>query len=54
MFAIEPNEAWTGFASRTVGDWLTVLAACQPQAERDSVAGAVRRTLALAVLRAPC
>ncbi len=48
---VEPNGAWAGFASTTVNDWLTVLATCQPPAERDSAEGAVRRTLALAVLR---
>jgi hypothetical protein len=42
---------WGGFAAATVNDWLTVLAAHQPPAERDSVDGAARRTLALAVLR---
>lgn len=48
---VEPEGAWAGFARATVDDWLAVLAACQPQPERDSEAGAVRRTLALAVLR---
>ncbi|MEU5076032.1 hypothetical protein [Streptomyces asoensis] len=32
-------------------DWLDVLAACRPRPERDGPEGAVRRTLALAVLR---
>ncbi|QSE81361.1 TetR/AcrR family transcriptional regulator [Rhodococcus koreensis] len=48
---VEPDGAWTGFARSTVDDWLAVLASCQPQPERDSEAGAVRRTAALAVLR---
>ncbi|WP_316743697.1 TetR/AcrR family transcriptional regulator [Streptomyces sp. MK7] len=48
---VEPGGAWAGFARATVDDWLAVLAACQPLPERDSETGAVRRTLALAVLR---
>ncbi|MFC9058951.1 TetR/AcrR family transcriptional regulator [Streptomyces sp. NPDC057074] len=48
---VEPEGAWSGFARATVRDWLDVLAACQPQPERDSEDGATRRTLALAVLR---
>ena len=48
---VEPDGAWAGFARATVEDWLDVLAACQPPSERDSEAGATRRTLALAVLR---
>ncbi|MER6983460.1 TetR family transcriptional regulator, partial [Streptomyces carpinensis] len=48
---VEPEGAWAGFARATVDDWLAVLAACQPQPERDGEAGAARRTLALAVLR---
>jgi AcrR family transcriptional regulator len=48
---VEPDGAWAGFARATVDDWLTVLAACQPDEERDSPEGAVRRTLALTVLR---
>ncbi|MGV9346279.1 TetR/AcrR family transcriptional regulator [Streptomyces spiralis] len=48
---VEPDGAWAGFARATVDDWLAVLAACQPRPERDSETGAVRRTLALAVLR---
>ncbi|MFF0793403.1 TetR/AcrR family transcriptional regulator [Streptomyces spiralis] len=48
---VEPDGAWAGFARATVDDWLAVLAACQPRSERDSETGAVRRTLALAVLR---
>ncbi|NES16500.1 MULTISPECIES: TetR/AcrR family transcriptional regulator [Micromonospora] len=48
---VEPDGAWAGFARATVHDWLAVLAACQPQPERDSQEGATRRTLALAVLR---
>ncbi|MFK4540657.1 AcrR family transcriptional regulator [Streptomyces tendae] len=46
-----PDGAWTGFARATVDDWLGVLAGFQTPSERDSQAGAVRRTLALAVLR---
>lgn len=48
---VEPDGAWAGFARATVDDWLALLAACQPPDERDSAAGADRRTLALAVLR---
>ncbi|MFH8221954.1 TetR/AcrR family transcriptional regulator [Streptomyces sp. NPDC018057] len=48
---VEPDGPWAGFARATVEDWLTVLAACQPPAERDTGPGATRRTLALAVLR---
>lgn len=48
---VEPDGAWAGFARATVNDWLSVLAACQPQPERNSEEGVTRRTLALAVLR---
>ncbi|GAB2786181.1 TetR family transcriptional regulator [Streptomyces daliensis] len=48
---VQPDGAWAGFARATVEDWLGVLAGCQPPSERDSEDGAVRRTLALAVLR---
>jgi AcrR family transcriptional regulator len=48
---VEPDGAWAGFARATVHDWLAVLAACQPEPERDSEHGVARRTLALAVLR---
>ncbi|MFJ8108277.1 TetR family transcriptional regulator [Streptomyces sp. NPDC096132] len=48
---VEPDGPWAGFARTTVDDWLDVLAACQPQSERDGEDGAVRRTLTLAVLR---
>jgi len=48
---VEPDGAWAGFAESTVNDWLAVLAECQPTRERRSAKGAIRRTLALAVLR---
>lgn len=48
---VEPDGVWGGFAAATVRDWLDILAACQPDQERDSADGAARRTLALAVLR---
>ncbi|GJF33472.1 TetR family transcriptional regulator [Kitasatospora sp. NE20-6] len=48
---VEPAGPWAGFATSTVNDWLDVLAGCQPQPERDSEDGAVRRTMTLAVLR---
>jgi AcrR family transcriptional regulator len=47
----DPSGPWAGFARATVEDWLTVLSAAQPPAERDSTAGRARRTLVLAVLR---
>nr|WP_127891916.1 TetR family transcriptional regulator [Streptomyces sp. S10(2018)] len=46
-----PDGAWAGFARATVDDWLGVLAGFQTPCERDGEDGAVRRTLALAVLR---
>ncbi|MCX5232389.1 helix-turn-helix domain-containing protein [Streptomyces sp. NPDC006553] len=48
---VQPDGAWAGFARATVEDWLRVLAALQPPSERDSEVGAIRRTLALALLR---
>ena len=48
---VEPDGAWAGFAAATVHDWLAVLAAHQPEPERSSEAGMVRRTAVLAVLR---
>lgn len=48
---VEPDGAWAGFAKATVDDWLDVLAACQPRAERDGEHGVLRRTLTLAILR---
>lgn len=48
---VQPDGPWAGFARATVEDWLGALAGFQPPSERDSAAGATRRTLALAVLR---
>jgi AcrR family transcriptional regulator len=48
---IEPDGPWAGFARTTVSDWLDLLAAAQPPAERRTAAGAARRTLVLAILR---
>ncbi|MEV5514238.1 TetR/AcrR family transcriptional regulator [Streptomyces flaveolus] len=48
---VEPDGPWAGFARSTVDDWLGVLAACQPQPERDGEDGVIRRTMTLAVLR---
>jgi AcrR family transcriptional regulator len=48
---IEPGGAWAGFAASTVRDWLGLLASYQPVPERDSAAGAARRTAVLAALR---
>ncbi|MFE5338700.1 TetR/AcrR family transcriptional regulator [Isoptericola sp. NPDC056578] len=42
---------WHGFARGTVDDWLALLAAHQPAGERESEAGARRRTAILALLR---
>ena len=47
----EPDGPWAEFASQTVADWLAVLAAAQPAAQRDTPAAVAQRTLALAVLR---
>jgi AcrR family transcriptional regulator len=48
---VEPEGPWSAFARETVADWLAVLAAAQPPADRDTQIGEARRTLALAVLR---
>jgi len=48
---VEPGGPWSGFASQSVADWLTVLAAAQPTAGTDDNESAAERTLALAVLR---
>ena len=48
---VEPDGPWAGFSRQTVEDWLEVLAAVQPEDERNSEAGLARRTLALAVMR---
>ncbi|MFE0651137.1 TetR family transcriptional regulator [Streptomyces sp. NPDC059534] len=48
---VEPDGPWAGFGRATVEDWLDVLAACQPEPERDVPDGVLRRTAALAVLR---
>jgi AcrR family transcriptional regulator len=48
---IEPDGPWRGFAEATVRDWLDLLAAAQPEAERDTAAAETERTLVLAVLR---
>jgi hypothetical protein len=48
---VDPDGAWSQFARTTVQDWLAVLAAAQPVAERDTEAGLAERTLMLAVLR---
>lgn len=48
---IDPDGPWAGFARATVEDWLAVLTAAQPPAERDTPAGRAHRTLVLAVLR---
>jgi AcrR family transcriptional regulator len=48
---VDPVGPWSGFARRTVTDWLDVFAAAQPAAVRQSDGGAAERTLLLAVLR---
>jgi len=48
---VEPDGPWAGFANATVDDWLALLAAAQPPAERATASGEVQRTLVLAVLR---
>ncbi len=47
----DPDGPWGDFAQDTVGDWLALLAAAQPAAERRTAAGRHRRTAVLAVLR---
>jgi AcrR family transcriptional regulator len=42
---------WTGFAERTVEDWLELLAAAQPAAQSRTAEAETERTLVLAVLR---
>jgi AcrR family transcriptional regulator len=42
---------WQGFARDTVADWLELLAARQPPADRGSAEAEAERTLLLAVLR---
>ena len=48
---VDPDGPWAGFAGATVEDWLSVLAAAQPPAHRDTAAGLAEPTLVLAVLR---
>jgi AcrR family transcriptional regulator len=48
---IEPDGPWGAFARETVEDWLRLLAAAQPAADRETEAGIAQRTLVLAVLR---
>jgi AcrR family transcriptional regulator len=48
---VEPGGPWADFARRTVDDWLEVLSAAQPAAERHTAAGEAQRTAVLAVLR---
>ncbi|AGL20640.1 TetR/AcrR family transcriptional regulator [Actinoplanes sp. N902-109] len=47
----DPQGPWRDFAGDTVRDWLGLLAAAQPPAERSTAAGQARRSLALAALR---
>jgi AcrR family transcriptional regulator len=48
---VAPDGPWADFARSTVQDWLELLAAAQPAAERRTTRGGVRRTGVLAVLR---
>ncbi len=48
---VAPGGPCADFARKTVDDWLELLAARQPPAQRRSRAGATERALALAVLR---
>jgi AcrR family transcriptional regulator len=48
---IDAEGPWVDFARASVTDWLELLAAAQPRAERGGRAGAARRTAVLAVLR---
>jgi AcrR family transcriptional regulator len=48
---VEPEGPWARFAAATVEDWLALLSAAQPAAERESRTGEARRTLVLALLR---
>ncbi|MGH3665275.1 MAG: TetR family transcriptional regulator [Egibacteraceae bacterium] len=48
---VDPEGPWADFARATVQDWLAVLAAAQPAADRDTTAARTQRTLVLAVLR---
>lgn len=47
----DPAGPWATFARDTVTDWLTMLAASQPPAHRDTPAAIAERTLALSTLR---
>lgn len=48
---IDDAGPWTGFARRTVDDWLAVLARAQTPAHRRTAAGRAERTAVLALLR---
>jgi AcrR family transcriptional regulator len=48
---VAPDGPWADFAGSTVEDWLELLAAAQPAAERRTTRGRARRTGVLAVLR---
>ena len=48
---VDLDGPWTGFARSTVENWLELLAAAQPAAQRHTGAGLARRSAVLAVLR---
>jgi AcrR family transcriptional regulator len=48
---VDPHGPWSGFAEATVRDWLGVLAAAQPPAERHTADAEAQRTAVLALLR---
>jgi AcrR family transcriptional regulator len=47
----DPDGPWTGFASRTVSDWLRLLAPSPAPVRQDTDEESVEKTLVLAVLR---
>jgi AcrR family transcriptional regulator len=48
---VEPYGAWSGFATATVNDWLSLLAEAQTPELRTTRDGEAQRTLSLAILR---
>jgi AcrR family transcriptional regulator len=48
---VDPAGPWSGFAARTVQDWLGLLASRQPPRWRRTAAAAAERTAVLALLR---
>jgi AcrR family transcriptional regulator len=48
---VDPAGPWSGFAARTVQDWLALLASRQPPRWRRTAGAAAERTAVLALLR---